>query len=169
MIRGARFRDRDSAFIMSVNNVIDPSDLFRELSGGGSGGGEGVSPAEVNRLADQLTATTDNIRSLISRQQAQKAQAARQLELTPSPSGGDELEDIAKQIADHAETLYQTWKARGLAPADVLKSHNTTSLNSEAAQTLSRHLREGGSRATTPSCRTPTSARPAGVLSALCL
>ena len=116
---------------MSVNNVIDPSDLFRELSGGG--GGEGVSPAEVNRLADQLSATTDNIRTLISRQQAHKAQASRQLELPAS--GGGELEDIAKQIADHAETLYQTWKARGLAPADVLKSHNTTSLNSEAAQT----------------------------------
>ncbi|XP_043232617.1 chromatin modification-related protein eaf-1-like isoform X1 [Amphibalanus amphitrite] len=145
---------------MSVNNVIDPSDLFRELSGGG--GGEGVSPAEVNRLADQLTATTDNIRTLISRQQAQRAQAARQLDTPPpSSSAGDELEDIAKQIADHAETLYQTWKARGLAPADVLKSHNTTSLNSEAAQTLSRHLREGGSRASTPSCRTPTPS-PAG-------
>ena len=147
---------------MSVNNVIDPSDLFRELSGGGGGGGgggEGVSPAEVNRLADQLTATTDNIRTLINRQHVQKAQAAHQLDLAAS-SGGGELEDIAKQIADHAETLYQTWKARGLAPTDVLKSHNTTSLNSEAAQTLSRQLREGSSsRAATPSFPSPT---PAG-------
>lgn len=35
----------------------------------------------------------------------------------------DELENIAKQISDHAEAIYQEWKARGLAPSEILKCH----------------------------------------------
>ncbi|XP_031621189.1 uncharacterized protein LOC116339452 [Contarinia nasturtii] len=39
-----------------------------------------------------------------------------------------DIEIIAKQISDHAEAIYQTWKARGLAP-EILNCH---SMNSDA-------------------------------------
>ncbi|XP_065082326.1 uncharacterized protein LOC135704758 isoform X4 [Ochlerotatus camptorhynchus] len=32
----------------------------------------------------------------------------------------EDLDAIAKQISDHAEAIYQTWKARGLAPTEIL-------------------------------------------------
>lgn len=32
----------------------------------------------------------------------------------------EEISSIAKQISDHAEAIYQTWKARGLAPTEIL-------------------------------------------------
>jgi hypothetical protein len=35
----------------------------------------------------------------------------------------EELENIAKQISDHAEAIYQEWKSRGLAPSEILKCH----------------------------------------------
>lgn len=41
----------------------------------------------------------------------------------------DDIESIAKQISDHAEAIYQTWKARGLAPTEILNCH---SVNSDA-------------------------------------
>ncbi len=41
------------------------------------------------------------------------------------PSEPDEdIAAIAKQISDHAEVIYQTWKARGLAPNEILTCHN---------------------------------------------
>ncbi|GLV39025.1 uncharacterized protein CBL_06076 [Carabus blaptoides fortunei] len=36
----------------------------------------------------------------------------------------EDIAAIAKQISDHAEAIYQTWKSRGLAPADILTCHN---------------------------------------------
>lgn len=48
----------------------------------------------------------------------------------PGSVGGEEdIEKIAKQISDHAEAIYQTWKARGLAPTEILNCH---SVNSDA-------------------------------------
>lgn len=35
----------------------------------------------------------------------------------------EDIESIAKQISDHAEAIYQEWKARGLAPTEILKCH----------------------------------------------
>lgn len=35
----------------------------------------------------------------------------------------EDIETIAKQISDHAEAIYQEWKARGLAPTEILKCH----------------------------------------------
>lgn len=32
----------------------------------------------------------------------------------------DDIESIAKRISDHAEAIYQTWKAKGLAPTEIL-------------------------------------------------
>lgn len=37
----------------------------------------------------------------------------------------EDIAAIAKQISDHAEAIYQTWKSRGLAPADILTCHNS--------------------------------------------
>jgi len=45
----------------------------------------------------------------------------------PGGSGGDAAEDdiaaIAKQISDTAEVIYQNWKSRNLAPADLITCH----------------------------------------------
>lgn len=38
----------------------------------------------------------------------------------------EDIETIAKQISDHAEAIYQTWKARGLAPTEILNCHAET-------------------------------------------
>lgn len=40
--------------------------------------------------------------------------------------GAEDIESIAKQISDHAEAIYQEWKARGLAPTEILKCHPET-------------------------------------------
>lgn len=43
-----------------------------------------------------------------------------------APAEPDEdIAAIAKQISDHAEVIYQTWKARGLAPNEILTCHNS--------------------------------------------
>lgn len=41
--------------------------------------------------------------------------------------GQEDIETIAKQISDHAEAIYQTWKARGLAPTEILSCHTGNS------------------------------------------
>ena len=52
---------------------------------------------------------------------------------TQSPTSGDEdIAAIAKQISDHAEAIYQTWKSRGLAPTEILNCHS----NAQAADTF---------------------------------
>lgn len=38
----------------------------------------------------------------------------------------EEISSIAKQISDHAEAIYQTWKARGLAPTEILSCQLST-------------------------------------------
>lgn len=53
--------------------------------------------------------------------------AAAQTTATLNDGGGQEdIASIAKQISDHAEAIYQTWKARGLAPTEILNCHTTT-------------------------------------------
>lgn len=42
-------------------------------------------------------------------------------------SGEEDIETIAKQISDHAEAIYQNWKARGLAPTEILNCHTGSS------------------------------------------
>ncbi|XP_012348899.1 uncharacterized protein LOC100864098 isoform X2 [Apis florea] len=41
-----------------------------------------------------------------------------------STSGDEDIAAIAKQISDHAEAIYQTWKSRGLAPTEILNCHS---------------------------------------------
>jgi len=43
---------------------------------------------------------------------------------TTTPSGEEDIAAIAKQISDHAEAIYQTWKSRGLAPTEILTCHS---------------------------------------------
>lgn len=38
-------------------------------------------------------------------------------------AGEEDIAAIAKQISDHAEAIYQTWKSRGLAPTEILNCH----------------------------------------------
>lgn len=51
----------------------------------------------------------------------------------------ESIESIAKQISDHAEAIYQEWKARGLAPTEILKCHpdSDNSFNRTLNQQLS--------------------------------
>lgn len=44
-----------------------------------------------------------------------------------SPEPEEDIAAIAKQISDHAEAIYQTWKARGLAPNEILTCHRDSS------------------------------------------
>ncbi|XP_075235885.1 uncharacterized protein LOC142333004 isoform X2 [Lycorma delicatula] len=37
----------------------------------------------------------------------------------------EDIAAIAKQISDHAEAIYQTWKSRGLAPTEILNCHSS--------------------------------------------
>nr|XP_029722462.1 uncharacterized protein LOC109426187 isoform X6 [Aedes albopictus] len=50
----------------------------------------------------------------------------------------EDLDAIAKQISDHAEAIYQTWKARGLAPTEILNCQLPTADGENAfSKTLS--------------------------------
>lgn len=44
-----------------------------------------------------------------------------------SEGGQEDIESIRKQISDHAEAIYQTWKARGLPPTEILNCHTDSS------------------------------------------
>lgn len=76
-----------------------------------------------------------------------------------SGTGGaeEDIETIAKQISDHAEAIYQTWKARGLAPTEILNCHSMNS-NDAFGKTLTppqRH-KDNGASSTVTSPKTPT-------------
>lgn len=49
----------------------------------------------------------------------------------------EDIAAIAKQISDHAEAIYQTWKSRGLAPTEILTCHS----NATAADKFGSALR----------------------------
>lgn len=51
--------------------------------------------------------------------------AAGNNNMAPEPE--EDIAAIAKQISDHAEAIYQTWKARGLAPNEILTCHRDSS------------------------------------------
>lgn len=83
-----------------------------------------------------------------------------------STSGEEDIAAIAKQISDHAEAIYQTWKSRGLAPTEILSCHSNvtavdkfgsalTPCNSPAAgnnaSTTSNNIGGKASRSPSPS------------------
>ncbi|CAG9767683.1 unnamed protein product [Ceutorhynchus assimilis] len=51
------------------------------------------------------------------------AATARRRPGTSSDSSEDDIAAIAKQISDTAEVIYQNWKSRNLAPADLITCH----------------------------------------------
>jgi len=53
-----------------------------------------------------------------------------------SASGEEDIAAIAKQISDHAEAIYQTWKSRGLAPTEILTCHSNTTAVDKFGSTL---------------------------------
>ena len=52
-------------------------------------------------------------------------------------SGEEDIAAIAKQISDHAEAIYQTWKSRGLAPTEILNCHNNAAAADKFGSALS--------------------------------
>lgn len=54
--------------------------------------------------------------------------ANQQYNTSPSSNNEEDIAAIAKQISDHAEAIYQTWKSRGLAPTEIL-NHCHSNLN----------------------------------------
>lgn len=48
----------------------------------------------------------------------------------------EDIAAIAKQISDHAEAIYQTWKSRGLAPTEILKCHSSATAADKFGSTL---------------------------------
>lgn len=69
-------------------------------------GARGPSPAVVQQPGPAMAAT-----------------ARREID-----TGEEDIAAIAKQISDHAEAIYQTWKARGLAPTEILSCRPTPGL-----------------------------------------
>ncbi|XP_044739382.1 uncharacterized protein LOC123300788 isoform X2 [Chrysoperla carnea] len=51
-------------------------------------------------------------------------------------SGEEDIAAIAKQISDHAEAIYQTWKSRGLAPTEILNCHSNAQAADKFGSTL---------------------------------
>ncbi|XP_014613264.1 PREDICTED: uncharacterized protein LOC106791829 isoform X2 [Polistes canadensis] len=82
---------------------------------------------------------------------------------TSSSSSGDEdIAAIAKQISDHAEAIYQTWKSRGLEPTEILNCHSNATaadkFGSALTPTSSPANASGKTIESLNSTTTPTSA-----------
>ncbi|XP_059622179.1 uncharacterized protein LOC132265471 isoform X2 [Phlebotomus argentipes] len=54
---------------------------------------------------------------------AKQSSSVRSPSAATATEGQEDIATIAKQISDHAEAIYQTWKARGLAPTEILNCH----------------------------------------------
>lgn len=54
----------------------------------------------------------------------------------------EEISSIAKQISDHAEAIYQTWKARGLAPTEILSCQLSTTAEQQAQLLQQQHKQQ---------------------------
>ncbi|XP_038120642.1 uncharacterized protein LOC6033077 isoform X3 [Culex quinquefasciatus] len=92
---------------------------------------------------------SSTVRSFVEGQQQHQQQHQQQQQ--------EDLDAIAKQISDHAEAIYQTWKARGLAPTEILNCQLPTVDGEDA---FSRTLSPTSSVAPSPT------ASPAGAASA---
>ncbi|XP_031835877.1 uncharacterized protein LOC116428396 isoform X2 [Nomia melanderi] len=71
-----------------------------------------------------------------------------------SSSGDEDIAAIAKQISDHAEAIYQTWKSRGLAPTEILNCHS----NATAADKFGTALTPSNAGKTSPTSATSPTA-----------
>ncbi|KAJ8669346.1 hypothetical protein QAD02_000605 [Eretmocerus hayati] len=84
-------------------------------SGATSAAGAGVGSSSSNN-ANMATATKPELR--------RKFPPPPTPAETDSGAGDEDIAAIAKQISDHAEAIYQTWKSRGLAPTEILNCHS---------------------------------------------
>lgn len=79
-----------------------------------------------------------------------------------STSDDEDIAAIAKQISDHAEAIYQTWKSRGLAPTEILNCHSNATAADKFGSALTPASNASTGR-TTPT--SPTSAAAVDILS----
>ncbi|XP_076685541.1 uncharacterized protein LOC143377758 isoform X2 [Andrena cerasifolii] len=70
---------------------------------------------------------------------------------TTSSSGDEDIAAIAKQISDHAEAIYQTWKSRGLAPTEILNCHSNATAADKFGSALTPTASTGKTSPTSPS------------------
>lgn len=63
----------------------------------------------------------------------------------------EDIAAIAKQISDHAEAIYQTWKSRGLAPTEILTCHSSATAADKFGSTLTPKSKGLGPKQTEPS------------------
>ena len=78
-----------------------------------------------------------------------------------STSGDEDIAAIAKQISDHAEAIYQTWKSRGLAPTEILNCHSNATAADKFGTALTPTSASNSPNSTgkvTPTGASPTSA-----------
>lgn len=72
-----------------------------------------------------------------SKEMAATAKRDLRRKFSAETSGEEDIAAIAKQISDHAEAIYQTWKSRGLAPTEILNCHNNASAADKFGSALS--------------------------------
>ena len=65
-------------------------------------------------------------------------------------SAEQDIQAIAKQISDHAEAIYQTWKSKGLTPNELLHLHSTDATTSEVNNTAGGDLTASASHPAAP-------------------
>ncbi|XP_034232169.1 uncharacterized protein LOC117640057 isoform X2 [Thrips palmi] len=58
----------------------------------------------------------------------------------------EDIAAIAKQISDHAEAIYQTWKSRGLAPAEILNMPQSVQSSQAMEQLVNKFVVEDKAR-----------------------
>ncbi|XP_015120261.1 serine/threonine-protein phosphatase 2A regulatory subunit B'' subunit alpha [Diachasma alloeum] len=58
----------------------------------------------------------------------------------PGDPGEEDIAAIAKQISDHAEAIYQTWKSRGLAPTEILNCHSNATAADKFGSALTPNI-----------------------------
>ncbi|KAJ1523599.1 hypothetical protein ONE63_001442 [Megalurothrips usitatus] len=58
----------------------------------------------------------------------------------------EDIAAIAKQISDHAEAIYQTWKSRGLAPAEILTMPQSAQSSQAMEQLVNKFVVEDKAR-----------------------
>lgn len=61
----------------------------------------------------------------------------------------EDIAAIAKQISDHAEAIYQTWKSRGLAPTEILNCHTNITAADKFGSALTPTQTSGGTSSST--------------------
>lgn len=100
---------------------------------------------------------SSTVRSFVEGQPHHQAQQQQQQQQQQ-----EDLDAIAKQISDHAEAIYQTWKARGLAPTEILNCQLPTVDGEDAfSRTLSPTSAQAA--AATATAGTAASASTSGV------